>query len=483
MKKLTSLLLAFCLLFTIAALAACGPAEPTDDRPEYVEQEKDVTKEWPDEPGFFDPTYDYSVKGAEFAKDGEKLQIGYIVSAANFLYDEFDRAFRSWASRMNIEYTGMYVPTGASIDEILSTIETYAAQGYDGVLLDVDSNSYLTVSEKCDSVGLPWISCMSQPRNAGATYAYGDTFVNGELLGSSAGFDNYQVGRWMIDKLESWRLENYPDVPLDRVKVIATDFSLAAPLHERVLGAEMAWADIHPEFGAYNPSNQSNPSNFIITDLAGIDQASAQTGVTQMLTEHASTTDVWLIYGLFDDLAIGSANAIEAQGFDDNACVVTFGGSSLIEQWDSGIESSARYAMFTAQTIMAEPLINALWAYITEWKTPETIWPDWTVVWDKGDVFELSAEDDLNPLYQARKVVAGPDGKPVVLKESNYAYLRLLPEWIDVTNYKLYTEWTDLYAYGPDASGLYGYEPVTDLDMYESRATPPAEYKEYPSLG
>ncbi|MDR1216992.1 MAG: hypothetical protein LBJ99_00205, partial [Oscillospiraceae bacterium] len=176
-------------------------------------------------------------------------------------------------------------------------------------------------------------------------------------------------------------------------------------------------------------------------------------------------------------------NAIEAQGFDDNACVVTFGGSSLIEQWDSGIESSARYAMFTAQTIMAEPLINALWAYITEWKTPETIWPDWTVVWDKGDVFELSAEDDLNPLYQARKVVAGPDGKPVVLKESNYAYLRLLPEWIDKTNYKLYTEWTDLYAYGPDASGLYGYEPVTDLDMYESRATPPAEYKEYPSLG
>lgn len=482
MKKLTTLLLALCLILSIAALTACDSG-PSDERPEYIEQEKDATKEWPDEPGFFDPTYDYSVKGSEFAKNGEKLKIGYMVSAANFLYDEFDRAFRSWASRMNIEYTGMYTPTGGSLDELLSTIETYASQGYDGVLLDVDSNAYPTVIEKCDSVGLPWISCMSQARNSGAAYAYGDTFINGELLGSSTGFDNYQVGRWMIEKLEAWRIENYPDVPLDRVKVIATDFSLAAPLHERVLGAEIAWAETHPEFGSYDPSNQSNPSNFIITDLSGIDQASAQTGVTQMLTEHASTTDVWLVYGLFDDLAIGSANAIEAQGFDDNACVVTFGGSSLIEQWDSGIESSARYAMFTAQTIMAEPLINALWAYITEWKTPETIWPEWTVVWDKGDVFELSAEDDLHPIYQTRKVVAGADGKPVVKEEHNYAYLRLLPEWIDKDNYKIYTEWTDLYAYGPDASGLYDYEPVTDLDLYASRATVPPEYKEYPPLG
>jgi hypothetical protein len=53
--------------------------------------------------------------------------------------------------------------------------------------------------------------------------------------------------------------------------------------------------------------------------------------------------------------------------------------------------------------------------------------------------------------------------------------------WIDKDNYKAYLEWSDLYAYGPGVEGHYKYEPVTDLNLYPSRAEVPASYKEYPA--
>jgi len=48
---------------------------------------------------------------------------------------------------------------------------------------------------------------------------------------------------------------------------------------------------------------------------------------------------------------------------------------------------------------------------------------------------------------------------------------------IDKDNYKQYLEWTDLYAFGPGEKGVWDYPPVTDINAFSARSTPPDSYK------
>jgi len=283
-----------------------------------------------------------------------------------------------------------------------------------------------------------------------------------------------------MDKLEEWRKENYPNVPIEKVGVISVTFTLSPPINQRTLGAEQRWAELHPEMGAFNPSNDINPKNFIVCDTVSgnMDQTTAQNLVTQILS-NPGDIEVWLIACAFDDFAMGAANAAENLGMTDKVCAVAVGGSNLALQWDSGVENAWRYALFTAQSIYAEPIICGLWALMSGQATPDTLWPDWVNAWDKGDVFKLT--DEVDPVYGVPYVETDENGEPIVLEEHNYASLLLPTQWLDKETYQTYLEWTDLYAYGPGVEGHYKYEPVTDLNLFSARITVPESYKVKPS--
>ncbi|MDR0861372.1 MAG: substrate-binding domain-containing protein [Oscillospiraceae bacterium] len=432
------------------------------------EAPKDDTKEWPEAAGFFDATYDYS--------KAKKFKVGYLVSASSFLYDEFDKAFVDWAARMNINYTGMWAPAAASVDEYMSGIETFVDQGYDGFLLDADVTLYPQVSALCDSLGIPWISCMGQAREA-EQYMFGNQRIAGRLLSPNAGFNNTQFGVDMVDKLVEWKEEAWPDVPWEKVGVISIDFSFSPQLHERTDGAEIRWAEISG-LGEYNPDSTINPPNFFIADtISGtLDQVTAQNLVVQILS-NPGDVEIWLVAGAIDDFAMGAANAAENLGITDKVCSVCIGGSSLPPQWDVGTFTSWRYAEFTAQSVYAEPLIAALWSMMAGQATREELWPEWVKIWDKGDVYQLT--DELFPPFNLPGVKL-EGGVPVTSETHSYATLLLPTQWLDKDTYQVYLEWTDLYAYGDGAEGHYKYDKVSDLDLFTARIPVPAEYNTYP---
>jgi hypothetical protein len=295
------------------------------------------------------------------------------------------------------------------------------------------------------------------------------------------GFDQVMFGVHQVDKLVEWKEDTYPDVAWENVGLIAVDLSNGAQLHDRMVGAEIGWAQHNPEFGEYNPDNNIGPKNFFVADLlaATPDQVGAANMVTQILSNPPANIEVWLIATLFDDIAMGAAAAAQNLGMVDNVCVATSGGSSLVEQFDAGQYTAWRFAEFSAQNIYAEPIIGSLWAYMAGQATPDTVFPEWVPAWDKGDHFALS--DETDPGYGYPYVQVDDSGRAVVEEEHNFSTLLLPMTWIDKDNYKEYLEWTDLYAYGPGAEGHYKYDPVTDLSLYPSRADIPATYKEYPA--
>lgn len=427
---------------------------------------------WPAEIGYFDPAYDYS--------QHKTFKVAYMVAAVSFLYDEFDAAFRDWSKRMNINYTGMWAPAGGSADEYLSGIETYVDQGYTGFLLDADTNWYPSVMALCDKLGVAYISCMGQIRDYANPYMYNGTVVNGTLQGPYVGFDQVQFGLDMADKLMEWKNANHASVPMDKVGYISVDFTLSPQLHDRTNGAEMKWAEINPSFGEFSPDVTVNPNNFWIADVAAgaMDQATAQSMTTQIITANTDI-EVWLISAPYDDLAIGAANAVENLGLNDVSCVTCIGGSSLIVQWDAGVDNAWRYAQFTAQSIYAEPILAALWAMMAgQVSSAEELWPDWRVAWDKGDILEFTGETDA--IYGYPVVKTDADGKGIVTEEHNYPVLLLPLYWLEIDNYKEYLEWCDLYAYGEGDAGHYDYDQVTDLNLFSARIETPASYSTFP---
>ena len=480
MKRLLALIMA---LLMILSIVACG-GKTEGNKPSGGGQQTSGPSdsggksdaEWPAVPGFFDPTYDYTKH--------KKFKVGYLVAATSFLYDEFDKAFADWAERMNINYTGMWAPAAGSADEYLSGIQTLADQGYDGFLMDGDTNLYPRINEMCEELGVAWMPCMGQAREYGNMYMLGKTMIPGRLLHPHVGFDDFNFGVQMARKLDEWRQKTYPNVPLDKVGFIVVSYSLSPQLNDRYLGAKNAWLELHPELGTYSPDPLVNPKNFYYADMSTAslaDQTAAQNLVTQTMTNPPDgPVDIWLVAAAFDDYAMAAANAAQNLGLEEKTCAVTAGGSNLIVQWDSGIQNAWRYTFFTAQSIYAEPIIAGLWSMMAGQAGPEDLWPDWCMVYDKGDVFKLS--DELDPVYGVPYVEVGADGKPVVLEEHNYAQLRLPTYWLEYENYKVYLEWTDLYAYGEGAQGHYNYEPVTDLNMFSARAEVPESYKTWPSL-
>jgi ABC-type sugar transport system substrate-binding protein len=240
--------------------------------------------------------------------------------------------------------------------------------------------------------------------------------------------------------------------------MLVLDYSYNADIHARALGMEQQWAKLHPEFGAFDPAPDKNPKNFLIGDIATAtnpDQTAAQNLATQFLS-NPGDIEVWLIGTPADLYSVGAANAADQLNMTDKVCTACQGGVALASRFDSGIDDAWRVAIFTSQMIYGEPIICMLWAFMSGQATPDTIFPEWVDINDKGDV---------------------KDENGSVVEEHNYAKMMLPVQVLDKNNYKTYLEWTDLYAYGPGAEGVWKYEPVTDINLFAAKATPPDSYK------
>lgn len=432
MKKILAIVLA---MLMVASLFACGgtstpsasPSEsvapsastaPASESPSAEPTSNAATGEI----GMFDPNYDYSAN--------QKYKVQYVVLATSILYEMFNAAFEHWATQMNIEYLGMQ-EYGGDKDAYLSNLPTLA-NNVDGLLVDPDSQQYTRVAEVLNENGTPWMGCMAAPRN------YEDPAM--PLIHPFVGFDNYVVGTIMPAKLLEFKDELWPDVPLEEFGFITVDYSTAFPLHQREQGFKDTLTALHPEV----------MENYFVADTAinMFDLDTSKQVVSAVLSQNPDI-EYWLIWAEIDNMAQGAAVAIDTVGLTDNSAIVTFGGTALQMQWDAGNEDAWRAACYLPQTIYAEPIIGALYAFMSGQATAEDIWPNWVNVNDKGGA------------------------------DANYAS-RLLPYyWIEKDNYKQMIKWSDIYAgsnYYPDypADGITRDTFSTSVPVPESYKTPKA---------
>ena len=429
MKKILAIVL---VLLMALSLFACNkettPEDTTSEAP--AETSSEAPSNVPDVPsaeptvnptggeiGMYDPDYDYA--------SNTTYTVQYVVLATQGLYEAFSDAFAHWATMMNINYLGMQ-EYGGDKDAYLSNLPTLA-ENCDGLLIDPDSQMYTRCAEILDEVGCPWMGCMAAPRD----YEAEDM----PLLHPFVGFDNYQVGTIFPPKLLEYKEMLWPDVPLEEFGFIEVDFSVAFPLKQREMGCYDTLMTLAPDMAE---------NRYFIADTAinTFDVDTSSQVVSTVLSQNPGI-EYWLVFAEVDDMAKGAAAALDTMGLTDNSCVMTFGGTGLQIQWDAGVQDAWRAACYLPQTIYAEPIIGALYAFMNGDATPETLWPNW-----------VNAND------------AGTSG--------SYAS-RLLPYyWIEYDNYQTVIRWSDIYA-GSDYYPEYSSEGIT-RDTYSSQVIVPDYY-------
>jgi len=450
MKKVLVILLAMAMLFSLAACggktetaaekpassgasgaASSGGSQPASSGSSEAKTESGGAEsaKAPKELGYYDPDFDYT--------QYPRYKVAFLSMTAGETWDVYDVAYAHWCEKMNIEYTHIWAPTQYSAEEFLSGMQTFIDQDYDGLILEA-SQTIPRAADILNKAGVQWVCGLSVPRDD-----------SGTMLHPAIGFDNYDVGVKIVDRLAQWKEETWPDVPWEKVGLLCLDFSWNMEIHQRVQGMEDRWAELHPEFGASNPDPAVNPKNLFIGDIATAtnpDQTAAQNLTTQQLS-NPGDIEVWLVATPADLYSQGAANAAALMNMTDKVCTACHGGSMLPGSWDRGVDDSWRYALYAPQGLAGEMVVSQLWAYMSGLATPDTIYPEWVKKDDHG----------------------GDD--------HSYPFVMMPLNFLEKDTYKEYLEWTDLYTYGPGEKGVWDYEPVTDINLYPSRSEVPDSYK------
>lgn len=433
MKKILAILLVVVLMLS---LVACGGDSNTNTEPEKKPESSDnntpaapsnsggnaladdeenaqpIDNTATGEIGMYNPDYDYAAN--------KTYKVCYYVLTTGVLYEAFGDAFAHWCSVANMEYGGL-IDAGGNKDQYLSNLTTLAGQ-YDGILIDPDAEQYTRCAEILNETTCAWMGCMAAARDY--------TKEGSPLLHPYCGFDNVLVGEMMVPELMKIKNELWPDVDDSEFGFITVDFSVSPPLHERATGCYNALTALDPSWA----------DRYYVADcsISTFDVDTSNTVVSAVLAEH-SDIEYWLVFAEIDDMAQGAAAAFDTIGLTDTAAVVTFGGTGLQLQWDAGQQDAWREACYLPQTIYAEPIIFALYAYMNGDITPEDIWPEWVDAHDGG-----------------------------------YAK-RLLPAfWITYENYQHVIRWSDIYA-GSDYYPAYPSDGIT-RDDFSTKVNIPASY-------
>ena len=369
-----------------------------DDSQEEIVNEVDV--------GLYNPDYDY------FANP--KYKVTYYILSTGVLYEEQGKGIEHWCKVCNCEYGGL-VAAGGDKDAYLSNLTTLA-QANDGLILDPDAEQMGRIKEILDEAKTPWMNIMGDPR---------DYSQDGKMVHPYVGFRQIQVGRMMGPQLLSIKEEKWPDVPIDQFGFICVDMTISPVLHERCEGFRQSLEEVDPSF----------LDRFYIADcsIASFDVDTSNTVVSAILAEHPEI-EYWLIFGEIDDMCMGAAAALENVGLEDQGACVTFGGTALQNQWDSGVTSAWVAACYLPPVIYNEPIFGALYLFMQGEMTPEEIWPEW--------------KDEAEPEYAKRMLPAF---------------------WIYQENYQHMIEWADVYAgsdfYPYDSTGITRNDFTTHVDV------------------
>jgi ABC-type sugar transport system substrate-binding protein len=285
----------------------------------------------------------------------KQYKIVYIVSAYLQVNVNLNDCLQRLATKLNVDYRVQDARN--DMDVFITTMQTYADQGYDGFILDMNPNSADRVYELATELKLNWVTAYNSCYDADGNVRWPAVTVNSHDSGAQAIsylYDNYKT--------------YWGDIDLSKLGLILVDYSDVLDLHGRVVGAQEQFIKSVPEAGEKNIITANLVNQSVTADVA-YDQTAA------ILAAHPQI-EHWFIYTCQDLYGSGSARAVESLSMEKKALVATGDGDALIAQWDSGYNGSWVCGVYISTEYRAEPIMCGLLAMIDGRATPETLWPE-----------------------------------------------------------------------------------------------------------
>jgi ABC-type sugar transport system substrate-binding protein len=235
-------------------------------------------------------------------------------------------------------------------------VETYATQGYDGFIYDIDDQGQPRIMDIAEEYNLTWIPALTAFRND-----------EGLLTHPAVLLTSYDTGRAQA----KWLWDNYKkylgDIEPKEIGVITVEWSGQPDIHARAVGAADYYKELYPDL---------YETNYFNCDLLNLNfNADAAFQIVSATISANANIKYWLIAGSNDDFAAGAARAVESL-IPGKAIVVSVMGDLAIKDWANGYRGALVCCVTTSLAVFAEPVICGLVAMLDGRATPETLWSD-----------------------------------------------------------------------------------------------------------
>jgi ABC-type sugar transport system substrate-binding protein len=298
--------------------------------------------------GFFNPDFDYSGQPS--------YKFVFISMAWDNLTQQMSGNFEGWSAITGSEYIS--TSCDSNVETMISNIELYASQGYDGFIINAYDAIMDRVNDLCEENDLTWWSLSELARTSDGVLHQPYVVTNAK-----------QFGYDLVMEEVAWMKENVPDFDPAQTMIVTESLTTIKEFTDRSTGAENAWKEFLPE------------AKFEITDGLAEGGISPEIGYNMAATRYTANPDVkfWIYAAVMDTFSPGILRFIEENKMEDRAILASCGGQDLIKLFDNGSGGAWRFAMCDDLAIRFNPGYNALYAVVAGWATYEEMWPDFRV--------------------------------------------------------------------------------------------------------
>jgi len=267
--------------------------------------------------------------------------------------DHMEACFKSYAESVGCEYAS--IASNADADVLITNIENYITQGYDGFFVNTLPSYVGRVAEICAENNVLWTAIMGIPRD-----------INDKVIAPYVEVNNEKAGRDLVNAAIEWSENNMDGFDPAQTMFILLNLAVAEELNARSLSMESTIKERMPA------------AKIDLADCLAEGGVSSEIAYNMVARRLAANPDIkhWIILSPFDYLSVGACRAVEEYNVVDNACVACCNGDQYIPLLEDGTEGAWRFCLFWDNGVWAKFLFYGLYAQVSGVVKPGELWPD-----------------------------------------------------------------------------------------------------------
>jgi ABC-type sugar transport system substrate-binding protein len=346
MKKLLSFGLAFIMVLSMVACGDTGGDSENDLNEEVITDEETLSQ--------FTAESGYALDSDSFSDKDKTYKLAYIGNAWDFTIQHMVDIMQNIAeNELNCEFAS--VSSNGDADTLITNVENYISQGYDGLIVNVLPSTTGRVNEICEENGIIWSSATGVGRDN-----------DGNLSGPYVCVDDEYVGSKLVDAAVDWSKNNWDDFNDSEAMVFILDASADENLHNRCVSMEARAKELLPN------------AIVEIGDSMAEGGITAETAYNMTTRRFAANPDVkyWIVLQPFDYFGSGVCRAAEDYNMVDSVCSACCNGDFYLDLLKAGTTGAWRFCLYWDNGVWAQLLINGLYARVSGACPSTALWND-----------------------------------------------------------------------------------------------------------